>query len=135
MFPFTDTKDIDVAYTVGKVITVDRTKTPSTLQVKIGDTTPASGEIDESLTATHTGWVTFPDENNKKYNFWYYPTEGKIYWSADKGKTKDIWTGETDERSKNNVCFSTCSSSFDKNVMDIYRICTHLAVLLFKSSF
>ena len=95
-----DAKDLDEAYTVGKIITVDRTGSPSTVKVHIGDAPPATGEVDERFLLTHTGSVSFPDEKNKKYNFWYYPTEGKIYWAADKGKTKDIWTGETDTSSK-----------------------------------
>ena len=51
---------------------------------------------------THTGSVTFPDENNKKYPFWYYPLEGKLYWSKKKEDHTgiDIWDGETDDTSK-----------------------------------
>ena len=101
-FLFSDAKDIDGAFKVGTVISVDRSKTPKTLQIKIGKTDPAIGEIDETFLLTHTGSVSFPDENNKKYNFWYYPAEGVIYWSRDKVqyKTGDYWTGETDENGK-----------------------------------
>ena len=91
---------MDEAFTVGKIISVDRSKSPSTLQIRIGDTHPATGEIDEKYLEKHTGSVSFPDENNKKYNFWYYPIEKKIYWTADKPSTTDIWTGDSDENSK-----------------------------------
>ena len=94
---------MDAAFKVGKVITVDRSKTPKVVQVNIGKTTPAMGQIDETLLFTHTGFVTFPDENNKKYSFWYYPVDGKLYWTKEKTKGQayqDIWVGETDPNSK-----------------------------------
>ena len=100
IFSSVDAKDLDAAFTVGKVITVDRSMNPIKIQVNLGSTHPATGEVDERFLLTHTGSVSFPDENNKKYNFWYYPAEHKIYWSADKGSTKDIWVGETDPSSK-----------------------------------
>jgi len=50
----------------------------------------ASGQIDETKTP-HRGWVTFPDD--RKYSFWFYPSEKTIYWDADKGRTNNIWRG------------------------------------------
>ena len=91
---------MDETFTVGKVITVDRSAVPVKIKINIGKTNPAVGEVDETFLLTQTGFVAFPDENNKKYNFWYYPTEGNIYWTADKGKTTDIWRGTTDPTSK-----------------------------------
>ena len=93
---------MDDSFKVGKVITVDRSKSPKTVQVKIGETDPIVGEVDETFLLTHTGFMTFPDENNKKYPFWYYPVEGILKWSHEKGKgwEGDIWTGETDPSSK-----------------------------------
>ena len=93
---------MDDTFKVGKVITVDRSKSPKTLKVNIGKTNPATGEIDETFLLTHTGFVSFPDENNKKYPFWYYPMDGVIHWSKEKtkGVIGDTWTGETDEKSK-----------------------------------
>ena len=91
---------MDEAFTVGKVISVDRTSLPKKVTVNIGKTHPAVGEVDEKYLLTHTGFVTFPDEKNKKYSFWYYPAEKKIYWTKDKGQTTDIWTGTTDQSRK-----------------------------------
>jgi len=41
-----------------------------------------NGVIDETKDI-HTGFVDWPED--KKYNFWYHPDEGIIYWDADKG--------------------------------------------------
>ena len=100
-----DAKDMNEAFTIGIVITIDRTQSPGKVKVRIGDAEPGTGEIDEKFLLTHTGSVTFSDESNKKYNFWYYPAEGKIYWVADKGKSNDIWNGKTDPNGK-------CRNSF-----------------------
>ena len=82
---------IDEAFKEGIVITVDRSKKPYTLKITSGQGDPASGEIDETEQMLHTGFATFPDENNKKYQFWYYPSEGSIYWDGKRGTTEDIW--------------------------------------------
>ena len=64
---FSDTKDIDDAFTVGKVITVDRSLSPKKVEVNLRKIPYASGQIDETYLLKHTGSMTFPDENNKKY--------------------------------------------------------------------
>ena len=56
---------IDRVFTSGKVVKVDRSKTPYTLEVTFGKRPKASGEIDESKYPIHTGFVNFPDD--KKY--------------------------------------------------------------------
>ena len=50
----------------------------------------AYGQINESV-YPQTGWVNFPD--HRKFNMWYYPEEGAIYWDAPKGGTANIWWG------------------------------------------
>ena len=94
-YPHSDVKDMDDAFTAGIMISIDRAVTPGTVTVRIGDAKPGRGEVDEKYLLEHTGSVTFSDEGNKKYSFWYYPTEGKIYWTAEKGKSDDFWTGTT----------------------------------------
>merc|ERR1719397_1537058 len=42
----------------------------------------AIGKINENG-YIHTGFVDFPDDT--KYDFWYHPDEGIIYWGADNG--------------------------------------------------
>ena len=94
---------MDEAFQVGKVITVDRSTSSKKVQVNLGTTPYAMGQVDETYVLVHTGFIKFPDESNKNYPFWYYPVEGILKWSQEKGKgwADDIWTAESDERSKN----------------------------------
>jgi len=68
---------------------------PSLTGVKnnTGDTSIiANGVIDETK-LIDTGFVDFPED--RKYNFWYHPDEGTIYWDADKGNYS--WESREDE--------------------------------------
>ena len=105
---------------------MDASTTPKTLRVNIGKTPHAAGVIDETFLLTHTGSVSFPDENDKKYPFWYYPTEGKLYWSKEKGKgvVGDWWIGETDENSKSQNVIPLLMDKYciSKCMIEIVRI-------------
>ena len=103
---------IDEAFKEGIVITVDRSKKPYTLKITSGQGDPASGEIDETEQMLHTGFATFPDENDKKYNFWYYPSEGSIYWDGKRGTTEDIWRKPPPSNGKYQRCIKTTYSVF-----------------------
>ena len=75
-------------------ITVDRSKSPSTVRVDMSryGRPAAPGTIDETNGKVHTGTVTFPDA--RAYKFWYHTSEGTIYWDHDKGHTGNIWRGK-----------------------------------------
>ena len=99
---YLDALDLDDAFKVGKKIAVDRSVRPKKVTVTIGKTDQATGQIDETYLLEHTGYVDFPDENNKRYPFWYYPAEGILKWSSKKGTgwAGDIWTAERDPSSE-----------------------------------
>ena len=93
-----DAKDIDDAFLVGKRIVVDRSTRAKNLVMYLGKIPYATGQIDETYVLTHTGYMIFPDEK-KRYSFWYYPVEGILKWTYEKGKgwAGDIWRAQSDE--------------------------------------
>ena len=94
---------MDEAFLVGKRITVDRSTSSKKVTMYLGKNKYATGQVDETYLLTHTGFMKFPDERNKQYPFWYYPVEGILKWSQEKGKgwAGDIWTAESDEKGRN----------------------------------
>ena len=100
---------MDVAFTSHN-ITIDRSvKRPLkpfkvTMDMSRSNRPTAKGEIDETNKSIHIGFVTFPDD--RKYKFWYHTDEAKIYWDNDKGKTNNVWTGNsTHGRGKSQFLF------------------------------
>ena len=62
----------------------------------------ATGEIDETNSLVHTGFLIHPDD--RLYKFWYHSDEGIIYWGNDKGKTDNMWKGKVNVVGKFDVC-------------------------------
>lgn len=76
-------------------IQIDRTKKPYKVTIDMeqqGNRPTATGEIDETDSKVHTGFVFFPDVP-QTHNFWYHSDEAVIYWDNVKGNTTNIWTG------------------------------------------